>query len=66
MLSAKHRPGENVVVRGARVLDPGEGIDSIVDVRIDGGTIAAIGERLDTNEHRVVDAEGLVLTPAFV
>jgi len=66
MLWIKARPGENVVVRGARVLDPTEGIDARLDVRIDAGTIAAIGEGLDTNEHRVVDGEGLVLAPAFV
>jgi dihydroorotase len=57
---------ENLVVRGARVIDPGEGVDAVLDVRIDGGTIAQLGTKLDTNEHRVVDAEGLVLAPAFV
>jgi dihydroorotase len=66
MLYAKKRPGENVVVRGARVLDPVEKIDAVLDVRIDGGTIAAVGEKVDTNEHRVVDGAGLVLAPAFV
>ncbi|TMM14554.1 MAG: dihydroorotase [Actinobacteria bacterium] len=65
-LHAKQEPGVNLVVRGARVLDPVEGIDALVDVRIDDGVVAAIGERLDTNEHRVVDATGLVLAPAFV
>ncbi len=57
---------ENLFVRGARVLDPVEGIDQVVDVRIDGGVIAQIGERLDTNEHRVIEGSGLVLAPAFV
>ena len=66
VLHAKQEPGSNLVVRGARVLDPVEGIDALVDVRIDDGVITAIGERLDTNEHRVVDATGLVLAPAFV
>ena len=66
MLWVRDRPGANVVVRGARVLDPTEGIDTRLDVRIDGGVIAAIGENLDTNEHRVVEADGLVLAPAFV
>ena len=32
----------NVVVRGARVLDPAEGIDATLDVRIDDGVIAAV------------------------
>ena len=57
---------ENVVVRGARVLDPVEGIDALLDVRIDDGVIAQLGESLDTNEHRVIEAEGRTLVPAFV
>src|SRR5512142_2535447 len=57
---------ENLVVRGARVLDPVEGIDQVMDVRIDGGVIARVGEALDTNEHRVIEGAGLLLAPAFV
>lgn len=57
---------ENIVVRGARLVDPLERVDAILDVRIDGGVIAQIGERLDTNEHRVVEAAGQTLVPAFV
>jgi len=57
---------ENIVIRGARLLDPSEGLDATLDVRIDNGVIAQVGERLDTNEHRVVDAGGLILAPAFI
>jgi dihydroorotase len=57
--------GDDLVIRGARVVDPTEGIDGLVDVRIDRGTIAAVGT-FDSNGHRVVDATGLVLAPAFV
>lgn len=66
MLYVKDGEKANVVVRGARVLDPSEGIDATLDVRIDNGVIAAVGENLDANEHRVIDAKGLVLAPAFV
>ena len=66
MLYVKNNEKANVVVRGARVLDPTEGIDATLDVRIDNGVIAAVGESIDTNEHRVIDATGLVLAPAFV
>ena len=66
MLFAKAAPKDNVVVRGARVLDPVEGVDAVLDVRIDDGVIAALGTDLDTNSHRVIDASGLVLAPAFV
>jgi len=51
---------DDVVIRRARLRD------AVVDVRIDKGVIAAIGERLDANGHRVIEAERLVVAPAFV
>jgi dihydroorotase len=66
MLIVKDRTGADVVIRGARVIDPVEKIDARLEVRIDGGTIVEVAEKVDANEHRVVDAAGLVLAPAFV
>jgi len=66
MLYSKTAPGDSLVVTGARVLDPAEGVDASVDVRVDDGVIAAIGTSLERNAHRVVDGTGLVLAPAFV
>jgi dihydroorotase len=66
MLIERAAPKENVVVRGARVLDPAQGVDATLDVRVDDGVIAALGERLDTNEHRVIDGAEMILAPAFV
>jgi dihydroorotase len=57
---------DDLVIRGARVLDQGEGVDAVLDVRVDGGTIAQLGTKLETNAHRVVDGQGHVLAPAFV
>ena len=57
---------ENLVVRGARVIDAAEGVDSVMDVRVDAGVVAQLGTNLETNEHRVIDGEGLVLAPGFV
>ncbi|HEX6663709.1 MAG TPA: dihydroorotase [Gaiellaceae bacterium] len=66
MLFGKDGPPENIVVRGARAVDPVERVDAILDVRIDNGVIAALGTDLDTNSHRVVEGQGLLLAPAFV
>jgi dihydroorotase len=66
MLWMKDTPAANVVIRGARVVDPVAGIDATIDVRIDDGVIAAIAERVDANGHRVIDGAGLVLAAAFV
>ena len=57
---------DDLVVRGARVLDPVEGVDAVLDVRVDGGTITGLAPQVDANGHRVVDGEGLVLAPAFI
>jgi dihydroorotase len=57
---------ENLLVRGARVLDPFERLDAVLDVRIDNGVIAKLGDDLDANGHRVIDGSGRVLVPAFV
>ena len=65
-LFAKDAAKVDLVVRGARVLDPAAGVDARLDVRVDGGTIAALGDSLPANGHRVVDADGLILAPAFV
>ena len=66
MLFRKESPGENLVVRGARVLDPVARVDEVMDLRVDGGVIAQLGADLDANGHRVVDGTGLLLAPAFV
>jgi dihydroorotase len=66
MLYSKGAHGENLIIRGARALDPVAGVDSVLDVRIDHGTIAELGSRLETNAHRVVEGEELLLAPAFV
>ncbi len=66
MLVARRTAKGNLLIAGARVLDPVEGVDAAVDVRVDAGVIAQIGTGLDSNEHRVVQADGLVLAPAFV
>jgi dihydroorotase len=66
MLWQREFPGADLVIRGARVLDPTEGIDARLEVRIDGGTIAEVAEQVDANGHRVVEADGLLLAPAFV
>ncbi len=66
MLFCQDARGESFVVRGTRVLDPAHDVDAVVDVRVDDGVIAALGTDLDTNSHKVIDAAGLVLAPAFV
>jgi dihydroorotase len=66
MLYGPNAPREDIVIRGARVLDPTRAVDAVLDIRIDDGVIAALGTDLHTNSHRVVEGAGLVVAPAFV
>ena len=60
-------PTADLVIRGARVLDPVEGVDAVLDVRVDGGTIARARHRRSTRTATASStATGLVLAPAFV
>jgi dihydroorotase len=64
------RSGElaDVVIRGARVLDPGQAVDASLDVVVDSGVISRLEPAGSSrvNGHRVVEANGKLLAPAFV
>jgi len=66
MLYAKESQKADLVIRSARVIDPVEGIDALLDVKIDGGVISELGLNVNANGHRVVEGRGLVLAPGFV
>jgi dihydroorotase len=66
LLTMRAGRADDLVVRGARVLDPASGVDAKLELRIDQGVITQLAERVDANEHRVVEADRLVLAPAFV
>ena len=62
-----HRPGADLLIRGARLLDPAAGIDQTADLLVRGGTVAEIGADLDRPDGaEVVNADGLHAFPAFV
>ncbi|MEJ8567971.1 amidohydrolase family protein [Elongatibacter sediminis] len=55
----------DLVIRNGRVMNPANGLDSVRDIGIRDGRIAALSrEPLEGGE--VVDAEGLVVAPGFI
>ena len=55
------------LIRGARLLDPVEGLDVTADLLVHEGAIAQIGDRLDAPEGaRVVDGAGKTVLPGLV
>lgn len=55
-----------LLLQGARVVDPASGRDAQADVRIEGAAIAEVGPSLAANGSVAVDCRGLVLAPGFV
>ena len=54
-------------IKGARLIDPSQGLDLVTDVWVAGGRIAAIGQPEKPFEaDRVIDAKGLVVMPGLV
>jgi dihydroorotase len=67
ILHGKSGPTASLTIRGARVLDPGAGLDAQLDVTIEKGVIAALDQPSGKKgAGKSVAAEGLVLAPAFV
>ena len=56
---------DRVLIRGARIIDPANGVDAVGDILVENGRIAAVG-KADAREALVVDAKGLVAAPGFV
>ena len=55
-----------LLIRGGRVIDPSQRLDARVDVLVENGRIAQIGDTLKAKNAEVVDASGCVVTPGFI
>ena len=56
----------DLVISGARVVDGTGGISQTIDVAVDSGRIAALGDCSDWQAESVIPAAGLVLAPGFI
>jgi dihydroorotase len=56
-----------VLIRGGRVVDPSQKLDTVLDVLLADGLVARLGENLDAPEGaETVDASGLVVAPGLI
>jgi dihydroorotase len=55
-----------VVLKGAHVIDPGQGLDGVVDVEISGGRIARVGTGSVPAAAEVIDLAGTHLSPGWI
>ncbi|WP_312640544.1 dihydroorotase [Hydrogenoanaerobacterium sp.] len=55
-----------MLIQNARVIDPANGIDSVMDILIRGSKIAAVGKDLPDTGSQRIDAQGLVACPGLI
>jgi len=57
----------DLILRGARVIDPSQGIDRVTDIAFAGGKVAAIGDQLPAGANTEVrDLKGKIVTPGLI
>ena len=56
----------DLLLRGAHVVDPLNGVNGIADVAVADGKIAAVGPDLEGEAREVIDLKGLVLQPGII
>lgn len=55
-----------MLIRGGRVVDPSQKMDTVLDVLLRDGAVAEIGEALSVEGAEVYDASGLVVAPGLI
>jgi dihydroorotase len=56
----------NLLITGARVIDPSQELDATLDILIEEGSIARVDKKIKATGIDVLDASGLVATPGFI
>jgi dihydroorotase len=55
-----------LILKGGRILDPSQGLDTIADVAFAGGRVAAIGPNLASKVAGLHDVSGRIVSPGFI
>ena len=55
-----------MLIQNARVIDPSQGLDEVMDLLLEDGKIAQLGSNLPAQNAQVVDGTGLVAAPGLV
>ncbi len=58
--------GNSILLKGGHVIDPLNKVDTVQDILIENGKIAALGDRLNESGCKVIDLSGLLVTPGLV
>ncbi|MFA5116910.1 MAG: amidohydrolase family protein, partial [Candidatus Omnitrophota bacterium] len=55
-----------LLIKGGRVIDPGNDLDDNLDILVDGGKIAKVARNIAFDSAEIINAEGKVVIPGLV
>jgi len=55
-----------LLIKGSRLIDPSQDLDTVGDLLIEDGKIKAVGNNLNFPYAEIIDGSGLILCPSFV
>ncbi|HJO02629.1 MAG TPA: dihydroorotase [Acidobacteriota bacterium] len=56
----------NLLLRGGRLVDPANGVDTVGDVLVVDGAIEQAGSRIDAGDAETIECDGMIVAPGFV
>lgn len=56
----------DILIKNARVIDPANNINDILDLRVKDNKISETGKNLKKTNEQIIDADGLIATPGLV
>jgi dihydroorotase len=56
----------DLIIRGARVIDPAQDIDGVHDIAVVGGKIAGIGNYAADSADQTIEGSGLIASPGWI
>ncbi|MDO8885416.1 dihydroorotase [Candidatus Oleimmundimicrobium sp.] len=57
---------KKLLIKKGRVIDPANNIDDVLDVLVEDGKIASIGKNIKANGHKIIDAQGKIVSPGLI
>lgn len=55
-----------LLIKGGRIIDPSQQLDTTADLLIEGGLVKSIGDSSNDDGVEVLDASGLIVAPGFI
>ncbi len=56
----------SILIKKGRLIDPANGVDAVKDILVKDGKVAEIGDNIEENADKVIDASGLVVMPGLI